>query len=114
MNKTINIILISIIVVAWLTQSIKGDTCQCICCLGNICTPTNQGNFPIDSCFGTTCVDQCRVKYPNCPSTMQSGSSQGICTSAVPLAPSKGYQQQANSIWVIMFFSLFIIVKKYM
>ncbi|CAF0859334.1 unnamed protein product [Adineta steineri] len=114
MNKTINIIIVSIIIAAWLTQSIKGDTCQCTCCLGNGCTATIQGSFPVNSCFSTNCVDQCRMKYPSCPSTIQSGSSQGFCTSTSALAPSKGYQQQANSVWVIMFFSLFIIVKKYM
>ncbi|CAF0913727.1 unnamed protein product [Adineta steineri] len=115
MNKTINIILVSIIVVAWLTQSVEGDICRCSCCLGNGCTATNQGSFQLDSCTSMSCIDQCRVKYASCPQNMlQSGSVQGFCTSTSALAPSKGYQQQANSIWVIMFFSLFIIVKKYM
>jgi len=109
MNKTIIFLIINIIIIVCFTQSINGDVCSCNCCRGNSCNPTFQGRFTVASCGTADCLGQCRTKYQACPSSGDSGSSQGICLSGA-YAP----QQKANFILVTLFFSLLTAVKWYL
>ena len=57
--------LIIIIVILFTISYCAGDTCICICCAGNFCTPTLQGNITVASCASSSCESLCQAKYPS-------------------------------------------------
>lgn len=82
MNRTINLFLISMIIVLCYAQSINSANCMCSCCAAQFCTQDYQGSFSLDACLESNCAAQCRVKYTKCPPEGQFGITNGTCVSS--------------------------------
>ncbi len=64
------------------------DTCSCSCCVGQFCSPTNVGNFSLQSCTLETCRTYCRI-YSQCQTDYPYGQVLPQCLSSLTtMSPS--------------------------